>query len=200
MKKIVFLFAAVTLFACKSNHEKEETPEAIDTTEVVEKNDTEAINTEIPDPEEEGEVMLLGKIDRTGLQTEAFNDWFQENRNAHVLDSAAVNLMKPFLNDISIKVFMGTWCEDSQREVPALFKILDAAAFDDEQVEMIAMSHDKDTPQGFEEGHEVEYVPTIIFMKEGKEMNRIVEYAQETLELDMLRILKGAPYTHAYAE
>ena len=95
---------------------------------------------------------------------------------------------------------MGTWCEDSQREIPALQKILEAADYKEEQVEMIAMTHDKDTPQGLEEGYEIEYVPSIIFFKDGAEMNRIVEYPQETLEKDMVKILSGKPYKHYYAE
>ena len=100
----------------------------------------------------------------------------------------------------SEEIGMGTWCEDSQREIPALQKILEAADYKEEQVEMIAMTHDKDTPQGLEEGYEIEYVPSIIFFKDGAEMNRIVEYPQETLEKDMVKILSGKPYKHYYAE
>ena len=65
---------------------------------------------------------------------------------------------------------------------------------------MVAVTHDKDTPNNLEEGYELEYVPTIIFFKDGAEINRIVEYTQESLEKDMLTILSGKPYKHAYAE
>jgi hypothetical protein len=40
----------------------------------------------------------------------------------------------------------------------------------------------------------------LIFAKNGKEMNRIVEFPIQTLELDMLEILKGNDYKNAYAE
>jgi hypothetical protein len=36
--------------------------------------------------------------------------------------------------------------------------------------------------------------------KDGAELNRIVEYTQETLEQDLLKILKQEPYTPAYAD
>ena len=95
---------------------------------------------------------------------------------------------------------MGTWCEDSQREVPALYKILDAANYNYDHLSVIAVSHDKDTPTGLEKGHNIEFVPTIIFTKAGDTLNRIVEYAHTTLEQDMLSILNGEDYTPAYAD
>ena len=64
----------------------------------------------------------------------------------------------------------------------------------------MAVSHDKDTPNGLEKGHNIEYVPTIIFIRDGDTLNRIVEYAHGTLEQDMLTILEGKDYTSAYAE
>ena len=68
-------------------------------------------------------------------------------------------------------------------------------------MEIVAVSHDKDTPAGTEKGFDLEYVPTIIFLKDGKELNRIVEYTQgETLEDDFITILKGESYTPAYTE
>ena len=39
-----------------------------------------------------------------------------------------------------------------------------------------------------------------MFFKDGAELNRIVEYTQETKERDILKILKQQPYTPAYAE
>jgi hypothetical protein len=43
-------------------------------------------------------------------------------------------------------------------------------------------------------------VPTFIFMKDGQELGRIVEYPLESLEKDMAKILSGVDYKHAYAE
>ncbi len=160
---------------------------------------SEEMNTSIPDEEDGGE-MLLGKINFNGLQQGTFKEWFDLNEAEHILDSALIDSIKPLLKNISIKVFMGTWCEDSQREIPALYKVLTATHYKMSDLEMIAVTHDKDTPQAFEKDYELQYVPTIIFFKDGAEMNRIVEYTQETLEKDMLKILSGGTYQHAYAE
>ena len=60
---------------------------------------------------------------------------------------------------------MGTWCDDSQREIPHFFKLLQTLEFDQQHVEMYAMSEEKTTPENFEKGLEIYNVPTIIFFK-----------------------------------
>ena len=107
-----------------------------------------------------------------------------------------LNLMVPD----TIKVFMGTWCSDSQREVVALYKILKETEFDISKLEVIALSQEKDTPNHLEKGFNIEYVPTIIFYKNEIEIGRYVELAQDTLEKDMLAILNETGYKHSYEE
>lgn len=148
----------------------------------------------------DGGMMLLGPINAAGLNQEPFALWFEENSKAYTPDMSLIEEIKPLLKPCYVKVFMGSWCEDSQREVPALLKLLDLADFDSSQLEIIAMTHDKDTPENYEADYQIEFIPTIMFFKDGAELNRIVEYTQETLELDILKILKQEAYTPAYAE
>lgn len=148
----------------------------------------------------DGGMMLLGPINAAGLNQEPFALWFEENSKAYTPDMSLIEEIKPLLKPCFVKVFMGSWCEDSQREVPALLKLLDLADFDSSQLEIIAMTHDKDTPENYEADYQIEFIPTIMFFKDGAELNRIVEYTQETLELDILKILKQEAYTPAYAE
>ena len=193
MKYILILFISVSLLACKNGQNEEEN---VDAQEMA---STAGMNTLVPDEEDGGE-MFLGPITYEGLQKEPFAEWFQLNYNGHPLDTTLVDSLKPLLKKVSIKVFMGTWCSDSQREVPALFKILEATDYKMDYLNMVAVTHDKDTPDGLEKEYELEYVPTIIFFKDGAEINRIVEYPIQTLESDMLTILKEQPYKHPYAE
>jgi thiol-disulfide isomerase/thioredoxin len=148
----------------------------------------------------DGGMMLLGPINAQGLNQEPYSLWFEENTKAYTPDMTVIEEIKPLLKSCYIKVFMGTWCEDSQREVPALMKLLNLTEFDQSQLEIIAMTHDKDTPENYEADYEIEFIPTIMFFKDGAELNRIVEYTQETMEIDLLKILKQQAYTPAYAE
>ena len=60
------------------------------------------------------------------------------------------------------------------------------------------MTRDKTTPQDYEAGLDITNIPTFIFFKDGVELGRIVEFAVEDLESDMIKVLSGQPYKHAY--
>ena len=189
------LVAALLIVACKQTVEKETTAEesvSIDYRE-------DGLNQMVPETVDGGE-MLLGLIDRKELESPRHADWFNNSYSEHRLDSLRVDSITPLLAGVDIKIFMGSWCEDSQREVPALMRILDMSGYDSSTIEMIAIDHDKHTPDQKEEGYDVEYIPTIIFSRDGKELNRIVEYPVNTLEMDMLRILREQPYKHYYED
>lgn len=192
MKYIYILVLAVTFISCKNTSEKEVVLE-------IKPEIKSEINTMVPDTIDDGS-MLLGLVNREGFKNELFIEWYKENFNVHILDSTTIEVLAPKLKDVSIKVFMGTWCSDSQREIPALYKILDAAKFDFTRLSMVAVSHDKDTPDQLEKGLDIEYVPTIIIYKEGKEIGRFVEYAQENLEKDLLAIINEVGYKNSYAD
>ncbi len=148
-----------------------------------------------PNPE-----ILVGKQDRKALQQEPFGTWFTKNYKEYTIDETIVKELAPYVKDISIKAFMGTWCSDSKRETPAFYKILDTTGFNYNNLELITVTREKDTPEGFEKDLDIDRVPTFIFYKNGKELGRYVEFARETLEKDILAIVSGAPYKHSYED
>ncbi|MEJ2585498.1 MAG: thioredoxin family protein [Robiginitalea sp.] len=143
-------------------------------------------------------VILVGTASLDSLHSEPFDSWFEQNYRAAEPDPATVQAITPLLEGVEIHAFIGTWCEDSQREVPKFVKILEEARYPIEDVRLVTMTREKSTPQNYEEGLHVTNVPTFIFYKDGKELNRIVEFPIESLESDMLKILRGEPYKHAY--
>jgi len=200
MKKIAFFILAITIVACNNTTEKKPIFKENDSTETgLKKSLNPEINILVKDTVDDA-MMLLGKVTREGLKGKEFREWHKQNFQAHLLDTLTIEALKPKLKDISIKVFMGTWCNDSQREVPALFKVLDAANYDYTKLDIIAVSHKKETPNHLEKGMEINYVPTIILYKKGKEIGRYVEFAQENLEKDLLSIINEEGYKHSYEE
>jgi thiol-disulfide isomerase/thioredoxin len=196
MKKLFIILSATLLVACNTSKEKNKV-EKDNSKEMISEKSKEKINDTVA---YEDSVMLLGKANRKGFQMDAFKGWFNTGYSDYQVDSESLDQLKPLLKDVTITVFMGTWCEDSQRETPHFYKILDAANFDESKLTLITVSDEKTTPQGFEEGKNITNVPTIIMYKEGKELGRIVEYPIESLEKDMIAILSGKEYKHAYAE
>ncbi len=194
-KTILIAFAFISLVSCKD--------QAKQTQQTVRENTQENYISDklVVDPENEGEKMLLGKVDYVDFKNEVLFPWMSENFKAYKPDSITLIELKKELKGVYIKAFMGTWCEDSQREVPHFYKILKSIGINEERIEMVAVSHDKDTPQGYEKDLSIGYVPTFIFYKQEKELGRFVEYAQRaTLEEDILTIVTNKPYTPAYAE
>jgi len=149
----------------------------------------------IPD---EGTVMLVGTASLDSLQTEPFDSWYEVNRNEYQPNPEIVARLKPLLKDVHILLLMATWCKDSKREVPRFVKILEEAGYPPGSVEMIAVNREKTTPEQFEGGLELLQVPTFIFYRNDEELGRIVEFPIEDMESDMLKILSGQPYRHAY--
>jgi len=203
MKKLAFLATASLLIACNASKKKVSSSETTSTTsasvtnsnsEQIEKI-SEDINVTVP---YNGSEMMLGIANRAGFERAPFNSWFDKNFDTYTVDQATVEKFNPFLKDVKIKTFMGTWCGDSKRETPHFYKVLDAAGFNYDNLTLITVSRQKDTPQGFEKDLNILRVPTIIFYREGKEIGRYVEYARESLEKDMYAILNGADYKHSY--
>ena len=214
MKKSVYILAIFVFFSCNTQKTvvQEQQPIAsqkgtVDTKETVIEIDMEAatnpkenmetaLNKTVPYKES---VILVGKANREGLTQEPFNTWFSKNLDSYDVHEETVRAIEPLLKDVQIKAFMGTWCGDSKRETPRFYKILDQAGFDYDNLSLITVTRQKNTPEKYEEGLNITNVPTFIFYKDGKEINRIVEFPVESLEKDMLAILSGKEYKHSYA-
>lgn len=145
--------------------------------------------------------MLLGEFHKEDLQQKPFSSWFEPRYSNFSPRPEAMETINENIEDYEIKVLMGTWCGDSKREIPKLLKILDNSDFDYKNIEMVAVDYNKTTPSKIEEELNVHRVPTIIFYKDGKEVNRFVEYTQgESLEEDIAKIVSGETYKDSYAD
>ena len=96
--------------------------------------------------------------------------------------------------DVSVLMFFGTWCHDSEREVPRLLKLLEAAGLSENNLSLIALDYRKREPKGRAVKFNVRYTPTAIFMREGVEVGRIVERPATTLHEEILKIYQLQPH------
>lgn len=147
----------------------------------------------------EGNEILVGKISFAQM-AHYCKEWYSPDYNRYKVNGGLLEQIKPLLKGKEVTLLMGTWCEDSQREVPGMMKILAEAGYAIAQMEIIAVDEDKRTPSGVEQAYEATYVPALIVYENGEEINRIVEFPLGTLEEDLLAILSGEDYKHAYAE
>ena len=144
-----------------------------------------------------GQKYLIGVLEKEMLNTGPYRDWFQASYNAYQPDMSAVANLKPLLRELHILVFLGTWCGDSRREVPRFMKIMDAAGFPTDRMKLVGVDrrreHYKKSPGGEQWGLNIQRVPTFIFLKNGKEVGRIVERPLLGLEQELCDLLSCSP-------
>jgi len=136
--------------------------------------------------------MLLGHQLKDQFLKAPYADWYVKEHDEYALDQKAIGeLKKDKINSYNIILFMGTWCEDSHRDVPRLMKILEAVNYPESKLTIIAVNRKKESPTGDEARYNVHKVPTIILQRYGKEAGRIVEMpATGYIERDLAEILK----------
>lgn len=153
------------------------------------------------------DTHLLGKIPLSSLRQTPFAEWFEKGYNDYspaksVLERLAAPAMQKEVSGMTIQIFLGTWCGDSKREVPRLLKVLHKAGIPDSRIELICVGNTdslyKQSPTHEERGRDIFRVPTAIFVQNGKEQARIVEFPAESLERDVLTIASRANYTPNY--
>lgn len=146
--------------------------------------------------------MLVGELTREDLMESPFASWFHAGYEQFSPADMSMEVIKKNISNYEIVAFMGTWCPDSRREIPHFYKLLDQAGYDLSKLTMIGVDRSKTTPEKTEEEYNIERVPTFVFIKDGKEVNRYVEYARETLDQDIAKIVSesGEQYTNSYSD
>jgi hypothetical protein len=146
------------------------------------------LNRKIMDPKAEQEI-LIGYCTRDGLMSSAFATYLTDEHDKYKPDMKIVQEILPKIEDITITVIMGTWCDDSRQQVPRFFKILDALEVTGPPVTIICVDKDKKGGPVSLDGMNLDKVPTFIFYRDKKELGRIIETPAVTLEQDILAIL-----------
>jgi len=146
------------------------------------------LNQLITDPETEIEI-LYGYCDTEGLLNEPFAEWYLFEYENYLVDHVSLGELNPALFYMSdITVVMGTWCSDSQREVPRFLKIIEELGMDLNMINLICVDRSKQAEVPELADLQVELVPTIIFYIDEEEVGRIIETPMESLEADMVSI------------
>lgn len=151
--------------------------------EKVYNNETESVSPHV-------DKILNGPINREGLEKMPYKTWFLSNFKTYLVDENALkNIKKRKLKDLKILAFMGTWCHDSNREIPRLMRICEELGIQD-QLDLYALDVDKTSAYGREKGFDIKKTPTIIFLQNGEEIGRILEEPETSFEQYLEELLK----------
>ena len=116
---------------------------------------------------------------------------FRQIRSAYEPDEGVVQRLRDIERPIRVKVFLGTWCSDSEEHVPPFDALFKAVANPQFEVEYYGVDRDKSDGLGLAQRFKIQYVPTFIFFEDSKEIGRIVETPTMSIAEDVLNILEG---------
>lgn len=149
-----------------------------------------------------GNKHLVGPIKVTDLrQDTTYSGWFNKSYEAISLSGTSSPWTKN-LDDVTVKIFLGTWCGDTKRDMPRFIRVWNDLGLDPDKLELIALYNGEKTkqgPNGEEKGMGIHRVPTFVFEREGKEIARIVEDPVTDFETDLAQIALGFPSRANYA-
>jgi thiol-disulfide isomerase/thioredoxin len=130
--------------------------------------------------------LSIGKISQSELLSthKSFLDPYDQTK----ISSQDILLINQWPNTIHVEIFFGTWCHDSQREVPRLLKLLSHNLTITNS--LIALDYQKSEPEGLAEQKMIKYTPTFILYKNNKEIGRIIERPIKSLVADMDEMIK----------
>lgn len=106
-------------------------------------------------------------------------------------DSLAIESLKEVKDSIHIVTVFGTWCKDSKKYVPELFKILEEVGNNLFTTEFIGVDAHKKDPTNSYKIFDIEQNPTFIIFKNRQEVGRILEKPMSTFEKDLVGIINS---------
>jgi thioredoxin 1 len=132
--------------------------------------------------------FALGVISEAKL----LNDFshFSENFEAFTITDQEQEIIAQWPETLNVEIYFGTWCHDSEREVPKILKLLKV----NEQITstLIALDFKKEDPQGLAKTNKIKYTPTIIIYRDSskkEELGRIIERPSKSLVEDINQLL-----------
>lgn len=130
-----------------------------------------------PDTKHPELKVMRGSISKQVLINDTSFTWYAANQKYYYPDSALINTFKNNSNLYFI-VFGGTWCEDTQVIIPKFFKLQEMSGLPEDHIAIFGVNREYKSLGYVAEAMAVKNVPTIIVMKDGKELGRVVEYGK----------------------
>jgi len=135
------------------------------------------------------DFIIVGKCERIELQKGEYGNYFFEEYRNYEPERELLENIKNKIFNCSITIVLGTWCDDSQEQVPRFFKILDDIDYNTSYLEVMCVDKEKTAGDYDISALSIVRVPTFLFYKNDKEVGRIIEIPSNTLEVDVYNIV-----------
>jgi hypothetical protein len=132
-----------------------------------------------------GKVLLRGKITFDNLLQETSCKWLETGAKSYQPNRNAVDELSKIAGDYRFVVFAGTWCGDTKDLLPKFYKVLVEAGIDMHAIEMYGVNRNKEALNIEATLYGIKNIPTIIVMHQFREIGRIVENVNTSIEEDL---------------
>ena len=133
--------------------------------------------------------ILDGSVQKDVLYDALNFPWYNYEYKTYKVDSLSLQGMKSEFDSLQFLVFGGTWCSDTQRELPRFIKICDAMGVQSDRMQLFMLDLQKKSAYIHVKVWQITAVPTFIVLRNGREIGRIVETPTPTLEKQLLQIV-----------
>jgi thiol-disulfide isomerase/thioredoxin len=145
--------------------------------------------TQTPTPQKEEKPIPIGQVNDQEIFH--FNPEYKTAVEEYKPNEEAVDFLKHYSHDIVVEVFYGGWCGDSRAHVPSFMKVMEAAHNAHIMTSYVAVDRKKQEPLGLTQDRRIERVPTFIIYADGRDIGRIIETPEKSVEEHLMKILKS---------
>lgn len=131
-----------------------------------------------PDPKHPEQHIMRGIINKYLLQNDESYKWYASSQVGYKPDTATLTAFEKSRGKYQFILFGGTWCEDTQSILPKFFRLQELSGVEDTAISFFGVNRQKKTLSSIADAFNITNVPTIIVMKDGKEVGRVVEYGK----------------------
>lgn len=124
------------------------------------------------------QYILRGIINKYLVQNDTSFNWYNQSQSYYNPDTATLNAFERAKGKYQFIIFGGTWCEDTHFVIPKFFKLQEKSGIPDDAVTFFGVDRAKTSLGNICKAFNVTLVPTVIIMKDGKEVGRVVEYGK----------------------
>jgi hypothetical protein len=134
--------------------------------------------------------VLSGPINNQAFNSDLCKDWYKpEYNNYSPSKRTTKKLCEKNFTNITFTIVLGSWCNDSHREIPRFMKTLKQINYPASKVKLWALDTYKKAPGFDPKTMNILKVPTFIIYRNGQEIGRIIETPRRRLEKDLLQII-----------
>jgi thiol-disulfide isomerase/thioredoxin len=151
---------------------------------------TAPLKSEAGNPSEEVSVVL-GK--RSWKQWKAQTDWDSYSGSSLKPEKAKVSKISRLAKSRKAVfiVFGGSWCKDSEAQVPLIMRLFEVAGISSKKIELYGVDWEFREPTGIAESYDVSETPTLVVLSGKEVLGRVTRSPEVSWEDDILTILSG---------